>query len=246
MVLIEVSLRSVYNAVMKEVQFANEHIYHIYNRGVEKRNIFMNHSDYLRFVANLYEFNDRAPAFNFGRQLSKSLIEVRLQSPRKDPLVNILAFCLMPNHYHLMMQQREDNGITEFMRKLGTGYTNYFNLKYDRVGALFQGKFKAVLLEREAHFQHLPHYIHLNPLDLKMPEWRNGNVKNTRKAIAFLKKYRWSSLPDYLGLKNFPSVTEREFLTECVGEPRIFLSRMQEWISEINFDFIQNVVLEEI
>lgn len=234
---------------MDRPQFANENIYHIYNRGVEKRVIFINKNNYLRFILDLYEFNDSRPATNLHRNLSEVIeIEVGLQTrlqPRK-PLVSILAFSLMPNHYHLMVQQQENNGITEFMRKLGTGYTNYFNLKNSRVGALFQGKFKAVLLEREAHFQHLPHYIHLNPLDLKMPEWRNGNVKNKKEAIAFLKKYRWSSLPDYLGLKNFPFVTEREFLIKCIGEPNDFLSRMQEWISEVNFDFIQNVVLEEI
>lgn len=225
-------------------QFDTDHLYHIYNRGVEKRTIFIKDKDYLRFVVNLYEFNNSGPVFNFGRKLASSLIEVRLQSERKKPLVEILAFCLMPNHYHLLIKQRTKNGITEFMRKLGTGYTNYFNLKYQRVGPLFQGKFKAVLLEREQHLQHLPHYIHLNPLELIMPEWKKGNIKNIDKVVKYLKKYRWSSLPEYLGIENFPTVTDRRFLKEFIGGPKDFYARMKEWIYSPDFEFIQKVVLD--
>lgn len=197
-------------------------IVHIYNRGVERRNIFLHEKDYLRFVLNLYEFNDSAPALNVGYHLNASPIEVRLQYSRKEQLVDILAFCLMPNHYHLMLKERMENGTTMFMRKLGTGYTNYFNIKYQRVGPLFQGKFKSVLIEREAHFVHLPHYIHLNPLDMHAPEWRNGNIKDPRRILTTLAAYRWSSLPDYLNTPNFPTVTNREFLTECIGGPQRF------------------------
>ncbi len=229
---------------MQRLQFDNDHIYHIYNRGVEKRDVFLNQKDYLRFVVNLYEFNNSAPALNFGRNLYSQSIEVRLQSEKKGQIIEILAFCLMPNHYHLMLRQLVDNGVTEFMRKLGTGYTNYFNLKYTRVGPLFQGKFKAVLLEREQHFQHLPHYIHLNPLDLNMPEWRAGRIKNTKKAVDFLKAYRWSSLPDYLGTKNFPTITNRDFLMQCVGSPKDFKKRMEEWMHSMDFEFIQTVAID--
>lgn len=229
---------------MMQSSFANEHIYHIYNRGVEKRDIFLNTKDYLRFIANLYEFNDASPTFNFGRHHIQIPIEVRLQSARKNPPVKLLAFCLMPNHFHLMIQQNSDGGITKFMRKLGTGYTNYFNIKYNRVGALFQGKFKSVLLEREAHFIHLPHYIHLNPLDLHSPEWRDRKVKNMDAALKFLYHYRWSSFSDYAGKKNFPSVTDREFLTQCVGDEKSFLQDTMEWMRDVPFDLIQKVVIE--
>lgn len=229
---------------MKRLQFDNDHIYHIYNRGVEKRNIFLTQNDYQRFIVNLYEFNDIAPVLNFGRNLSSQPIEIRLQSPRKKPLVEILAFCLMRNHYHLMLRQLEENGITEFMRKLGTGYTNYFNLKNRRVGPLFQGKFKAVLLDREQHFQHLPHYIHLNPLDFNMPAWREGRVEDAQKALNYLREYHWSSLSDYLGIENFPTVTSREFLTKSIGLPADFESRMSEWMSSMDFEFIQAVAID--
>lgn len=220
-------------------------IYHIYNRGVEKRNTFIDPNDYIRFIINLYEFNDTTPALNLGRQISVQPIEVRLQSPRKKELVNILTFCLLPNHYHLLAQPNTENGITEFMRKLGTGYTNYFNLRYKRVGPLFQGKFKSILLTREEDFQHLPHYIHLNPLDLKMPEWRDGKITDTKQAFKILERYRWSSLLDYLGIKNFPTVTNRIFLTECIGNPQDFYKRMREWMNQTDFEFIQKVLIEE-
>ena len=213
--------------------FANNEIYHIYNRGVEKRTIFLNEKDYLRFMVNLYEFNNIAPAFNSGYFLNRDSIEVRLQYPRKKKLVEILVFCLMPNHYHLLLRQCIENGITYFMRKLGTGYTNFFNLKYERVGALFQGKFKAILLEQEAHFIHLPHYIHLNPLELIMSEWKEQGGVNAKKAMGFLEQYRWSSFPDYLEKDNFPTVTDRSFLKECIGGPKEFLKNIKELLEDV-------------
>ncbi len=229
---------------MRKEKLVKNEIYHVYNRGVEKRKIFLDEKDYLRFIVNLYEFNCVKPVFNFGRKIEQQPIEVRLQSARDEPQVEILTFCLMPNHYHFMIRQRVENGITEFMRKLGTGYTNYFNLKYQRVGPLFQGKFKAVRLEKEAHFIHLPHYIHLNPLEITMPNWKEGKITDLEGAIDFLKKYRWSSFPDYIGIKNFPTLIEPEFLSSCIGKPGDFLSLAKEWLQNMTLDTIQKVTLE--
>src|SRR3989344_4697111 len=162
---------------MPKPDFIKEGIHHVYNRGVEKRTIFKQERDYLRFIHDLYEFNDSAPAVNtnYYHNLSKSNFHKLERKPRKL-LVEILCFCLMPNHYHLMLREKVEGGITEFMRKIGTGYTNYFNTKYERVGPLFQGKFKTVNIERQAHLLYLPHYIHLNPLDLAVPEWREKRI----------------------------------------------------------------------
>ncbi len=119
----------------------------------------------------------------------------------------------MPNHYHLLLRPLKENAISDFMQKLGGGYTRYFNEKYKRTGVLFEGKYKYVHVGDERYFLHLPYYIHANPLKLKFPKWREGlAVGDVPRAIEFLKKYRWSSFPDYIGHKNFPSVTNRKFL----------------------------------
>jgi putative transposase len=193
-------------------------IYHIYNRGVDKRNIFLDESDKYRFVHDLFEFNDKNPAKNLTIYLknnaNKEVGLPKLKGGSREMMVEILAYCLMDNHFHLMVRQKTENGITEFMRKLGTGYTNYFNKKYDRSGSLFQGKFKSVNLNNNAHFLYLPIYIHLNPLDFNFPEWREGKIKYYKKAVDFLENYKWSSYVDYIGKKNFPSILSRDFLLD--------------------------------
>ena len=185
-------------------------LYHVLNRGVEKRRVVENDADRLRFLHDLYAFNDQNATLNY------ILPNRQKERPRKL-LVQIHAFCLMPNHYHMILSPLVENGIPLFMKKLSMGYTKYFNEKYDRSGALWQGKYKRILVERDAHFLYLPYYIHLNPLDLAFPEWREGKVKDTRKALEYLEKYRWSSHLDYMGIKNFPSITNREFLSKTLG-----------------------------
>lgn len=111
----------------------------------------------------------------------------------RELLVNIHAFCLMPNHYHLLLTERIDGGISKFMKKVNMGYAKYFNQKYERKGALFEGRYKSILVKNDAHFIYLPYYIHLNPLDLIMPGWRKNKIYDYKKAIQFLENYRWSS-----------------------------------------------------
>ncbi len=238
---------------MKKPAFVDNHIYHIYNRGVEKRDVFMNDKDRFRFIHDLFEFNDEAFALHHYYKSFSESPEVGLRKfpksdfgriekkPRKC-LVDILAFCLMPNHFHLLVQQKKEGGIVAFMQKLGTGYTNYFNKKYDRVGPLFQGKFKAVLVEEESHFMYLPLYIHANPIVLAPPA-QGKNISAT-DALQFLESYRWSSYPDYLGKKNFPSITRREFLLSVFGTPAHHQKEMAAWIKEMKSDAISEVALD--
>ena len=195
---------------MKYVKFVNNYFYHIYNRGVDSRNIFNKDEDYLRFIHCLYEFNDQRPALPHNWLLKKEDI-LDTQRPRKL-LVNILCFCLMPNHFHLILHQITAGGITRFMRKLGTGYTMYFNEKYERSGVLFQGKFKAILVENDEYLLHLSRYIHLNSIELIDSDWKQVGIKNWNRARGFLQEYRWSSFPDYVGIRNFPSVTKRDLM----------------------------------
>ncbi|OGN01512.1 MAG: hypothetical protein A3B91_00040 [Candidatus Yanofskybacteria bacterium RIFCSPHIGHO2_02_FULL_41_29] len=154
----------------------------------------------------------------------------------------------MPNHFHLLIRQKADNGIVQFMRKLGTGYAMYFNKKYDRVGSLFQGKFKAVLINEDEHFKYLPYYIHLNSLDLISPEWREFKIKDYNKAINFLNKYRWSSYLDYSGYKNFPSITQRYFLEEFIGKPSKYKKDTENWLidSGANWSKLNETISNEV
>ncbi len=222
-------------------------ICHIMNRGVDKRKIFMQQADYFRFIHDLFEFNDTAPVNNltyFFAKNPKDIARPYIERKPRELLVEILAFCLMPNHYHLLLKPRFDNGITRFMKKLNMGYAKYFNEKYQRSGALFQGRYKSVTVVNESHFIYLPYYIHLNPLDLMAPEWREQRLRNPKKAIDFLETYRWSSHLDYAGKRNFPSITQRDFLTECFGDPACYQSNIEQWIHDLNIDDIHHLTLE--
>ncbi len=222
-------------------------IYHVLSRGVDKRKIFLDDKDYFRFIHNLFEFNDEAPAANNFFKFND--IVSRYNEKKKQPrklLVDILAFCLISNHYHLMLASRAENGISRFMRKLNIGYAKYFNEKNKRTGALFEGRFKSIRLESQAHFIHLPYYIHLNPLDAFSPEWRDGDLKDYRGSIKFLSSYRWSSHPDYLGEKNFPSITNREFLFEIFGGEKGYKKKLEGYLKDLNLSKVRDAALEPI
>lgn len=185
--------------------------WHLIGRGVEKRDIVMDDHDRLRFVHNLYAFNDRNATPNF-------ILNARHNIQReREKLVDIHTFCLMQNHYHLLVSELEENGISYFMHKFNMGYTKYFNEKYERSGVLWQGKYRKVLIERDAHFLYIPFYIHLNPLDYTHPQWRSGEVKNWGSALESLEVYRWSSHLDYLGMKNFPSIIHSGQISDLLG-----------------------------
>ncbi len=224
-------------------------IYHILSRGVDKRKIFLDNSDYLRFVHDLFEFNDQGAAVNTSYFFKNQYIDfvsryIEKEQRKRKFLVNIIAFCLMPNHYHLLLSSVAEGGITMFMRKLNIGYAKYFNQKYEREGALFQGRYKAVPIVSESHFIYIPYYIHLNPLDLKFPEWRNKEIKNYKEAFKFLENYRWSSFLDYIGKKNFPSVTQREFLNKFFNGPEQYKKDTAEWLKMMDLAEIKDLILE--
>lgn len=150
----------------------------------------------------------------------------------------------MPNHYHLLIRQKVVDGIVKFMQKLGVGYTMYFNQKYERVGPLFQGRFKAVLVGLDEHLLYLPYYIHLNPIELVEPRWKEQTIKSWGETIRFLESYHWSSYLDYIGKKNFPSVTSRKFLRDIVGDSREYKKATEEWLKNLDLEDIEDLVLE--
>ena len=219
---------------------------HTLNRGVDKRKIFIDQQDYFRFIHDLFEFNDqeRVNTTFYRFHQSNDIASRKVERRQRKLLVDLHAFCLMPNHYHLLLSPRVESGISKFMKKVNMGYAKYFNEKYERKGALFEGRYKSVIIKNEAHFIHIPYYIHLNPLDLTAPEWRERKLKNHRQAIKFLDSYRWSSHLDYAGKKNFPLVTQREFLTDFFGGSLEYRYGVEKWLNNLDFSDGHKFLLE--
>jgi putative transposase len=193
-------------------------IFHVLNRGVDRRNVVLNDGDRMRFVHGLYLFNDSQPVRN--DLLSKrTALTIEERNISRHDLVHIHAWCLMNNHYHILLSPVDDDTtkLSLFMKKLNMGYAKFFNEKYKRSGYLWQGRYKKINVERDAHFNYIPYYIHLNPLDYTSPRWREGKVLNLSSAQKSLQKYRWSSYLDHTGEENFPYVIEKNFMGEILG-----------------------------
>ncbi|NCU28807.1 MAG: hypothetical protein EOM85_04015 [Candidatus Moranbacteria bacterium] len=179
--------------------------YHIYNRGNGKHEIFLDDEDYDRFTKILYVCNSEK-GFNFRDLIVDSKIDA-FDFERGIPLVSILAWVLMPNHFHIILiSPRSDlgenyNPVTEFMRKLSTAYVMYFNKKYERTGSLFEGKFKSRYIGEENYFNYIFSYVHLNPIKLIQSDWKDKGIINRDKARDFLEEYKYSSFLDYFGKK---------------------------------------------
>lgn len=207
---------------IKRPLLVNEEIYHIVVRGAGDAKIFRDETDRYRAIFSLYEFNTTTPVLmrdkrGMRNRIVRELFSDNSKSKGRDLLVEILAFCFMPNHIHLLLRQIRYKGITRFMRKLGAGYAMYFNQKYNRKGHLFQGRFRAVHVKANEQLRNTFVYIHTNSVSLIEPKWKERGVRDYEKAIQFLEEDRWSSYPDYIGRYNFPSVTERKFLLEVMG-----------------------------
>jgi len=184
---------------IRTVPFAPDEWFHCFTRGVDKRKVFMDEEDGQRFQMLLYTCNNERSIHvsDFsGRSRRPDSAKV-FHLPRTKLLVDIAAYCLMPNHPHLLIREIDYGGISTFMQKLGTGYTMYFNKKYERTGALFSGPFKAVHVEQDSHFRRVVNYIHANPAELYESGWKNGVIRNERKLKKLLGVYPLSSLPDY-------------------------------------------------
>jgi putative transposase len=197
---------------------------HVLNRGVEKRDVVLDDADRIRFVHDLYIFND-------VNTVDPNHRFVKTMHYDRTPLVRIHAWCLMNNHYHLLLSDVVENGISRFMQKVSMGYAKYFNERYSRMGALWQGRTKKVPITREAHFLYIPYYIHLNSLDYILPEWRSGHVEDVAKAFAALDTYRWSSHLDYSGKVNFPSLLYRSEIAHIIQDADVYRKTIADLIS---------------
>lgn len=215
----------------RKIQIVNGEFYHIVKRGVEEREIFLDDEDRFRFINSLLVFNDKTPVSWQSRAFWNLRDPDSLtQSYRpKIPLMEIHAFVLMPNHFHILARQLTEKGISILMNKLG-GYSYYFNKKYKRDGILFQDRYKIIHIEDETQLKNNFIYIHTNPVALTEVEWKNWKVKNPQKAIKFLEEYRWSSYCDYLARENFPLVIEQEFFLKLFGGKEGIQKEVDSWV----------------
>jgi len=230
------------------IQPANQEFYHIIKRSIDNRLIFSNPEDCLRAINSLLVFNDKelTPWEHriFWSKRSPESLASGNYTP-KTPLIEIHAFCLMPNHIHLLVRQLIEKGIQIVMQKFG-GFSRYFNKKYKREGTLFQDRYKIVHIEDEVQLKNTFVYIHTNPVALVEPNWKKWEIKNPSKTINFLeKKYRWTSLWDYLGKKNFPQVITRDFFLELLGGKKGIKQEISSWIEFKNDVFENREKLEE-
>lgn len=229
----------------RKEKFINGDIYHIIIRGIDGNIIFKDTDDHFRGIFSIYEFNNAAQVEIRDRRRSrvKTKAEEAFQELKKsktcggptsadvrDKLVEVLAFCFMRNHLHLLLRQVKSEGINRFMTKVGTGYAGYFNRKYSRQGYVFQKRFTAVHIKTDEQLKVIFAYIHTNPASFIEPKWKDVGIKDPRKIIKFLKSYKWSSYFDYIGKNNFPSVTDREFILETMGGPQSCERFIKNWV----------------
>ncbi len=219
----------------RKQQFINGEIYHIILRGLDNNLIFKDIDDYYRGIFSVYEFNNTKPIEIWLRRKQRKK-EKALGGPasqyfqEREQLVEVLAFCFMPNHIHLLLRQFKDGGITKFMSKVGTGYGRYFNRKYKRKGYVFQNRFSAVHIKDEIQLKVVFNYIHTNPISFIEPKWKEIGIKNSEKVIEYLENYKWSSYLDYVDIKNFPSVTKREFMLKVMGGKKGCEEFLKNWV----------------
>lgn len=172
------------------IPIVNNEIYHIFNRGSDKRDVFLQTKDYGRFIKTFYYYQFTGPKPKFSTLDRKAFNDFNPDPNSK--LIEIFSYCLMPNHFHFLVKQLKTNGISKFMSQVLNSYTKYFNIKRKRIGPLFQGAFKTTRVETDEQLMHLSRYIHLNPV--------------VSSIAGSPRDYPWSSYKEYSnGIRGFCS-----------------------------------------
>jgi putative transposase len=216
----------------RKVSFVEGEYYHVYNRGVEKRTLFLSDYDYNRFILLLHVLNTNKNLKIRDLLWGNSFNEL-LEIKNDDPLVAIGAYCLMPNHFHLLLSPLVDGGISKFMLKLQTAYSMYFNNKNKRSGALFQGVFKSQHLDADEYLKYIYSYIHLNPAKLKDKGWKERGVKDFSSLKEYILNYKYSSIGEYFR-NDFTIVnpaTFPEYKELYKSDKEYFKSMIDDWLN---------------
>jgi putative transposase len=203
---------------IRPTPFVTGEYYHLYNRGNSKQVIFNDEQDHLYFINLLMIVN--------SKQRVKSGVNKSVDPEEK--VISIGAYCLMPNHFHILVKQEKDGGITVFMQKLLTGYSMYYNKKYARTGSLFEGKFKSKYAGIDTYLKYLFSYIHLNPLKIIDKNWKIEVLHAKRFDFEFLLKYPYSSFSEYY-TRGYELVN-REAFPDYFPNKASFLKEISSWL----------------
>jgi len=189
--------------------------------------IFLDDSYKKRFIKLLFVCNSKKPVV-FKTIQGLPLDEI----DRGETLVDIGSYCLMPNHFHLLIREKMENGISLFMEKLSTAYSMYFNKKNERTGGLFEGTFKAIYANDDDYLKYLFTYIHLNPIKIIDPNWKEEGIKDKNKAKEFLREYVFSSYMDYLGADRPESgIINKQAFPDYFSTQQDFNYTINDWLS---------------
>ncbi len=195
-----------YIEIMREIKFTPGEYYHILNRGNNKQSIFQNQIDWVRLLFLIIYFQSPINFYNLGRQTSH-FVKHRVFNISKDlekevvtkRYVELINFVIMPNHFHLTLREIGESGISKYMQRILNSYTKYFNTKYEKIGHLFQGPYKAVHISDNEQLLYLSTYIHRNPREIK--EWKNKE-----------EYYPWSSYQDYINKNRWGELLKRDIV----------------------------------
>ncbi len=226
---------------MRKVSFEEGNYYHIFNRGVDKRNIFMDEGDRWRFLQGLCLFNNKENVGNILWKMERKRGDVTLKSIKdfliesseeRESIVLILAYCLKDNHFHLLLKEIGEGGIQSFMHKFASGYVKYFNNKYKRGGSLFQGPFKAVAVDRDEYLQYLLGYINIiNPAQSIIPNIKEMGIKNKEGVKELIEEFPWSTHQEYLGKRN-SIIIEKEIFSEIFSATESYQEFTEDVLAE--------------
>jgi putative transposase len=195
-------------------------VYHIWCRGTDKRNIFIDNNDRSRFLASLHYFNSVDPVEI--RKLDRvKMMNARIS--RRDRLVYLLSYTMLDNHFHIAVQTSEEHGLTLFLKKLGIGYTHYFNKRHDRKGRLFESRLNYKPMLNDEQLWHLIAYIHLNVLDKRGKAWRSSEQQTPWSEVRrYMLGYKWSSAQFYLdGKIDDEPLLDKSAIQELIGKKGI-------------------------
>ena len=211
---------------MRKLRFAEHEFYHIYNRGVDKRTIFYDKEDHDRFRAYLYVLND-VENLRVSNFLNRNKIQTVFEQARGEPLVAIGAYCLMPNHFHVLLSPLAEDGVSKFMQRLQTGYAMFFNEKRKRSGSLFEGPFKAKHVNTDEYLKYMFAYIHLNPAALFNVHWNDETKEGIANYFSKVEQYEYSSIQEYLSKKTI--ITDPKPFPRYFNTAKDIRSHLEFW-----------------